>query len=392
MGFATKSFSFNLKIAIANIERNSKKLKLIFICSLAIFISLIPLKFLLKKQDDFPTIGMLDEINCKVQDVLKLKTREEQNTAFAKLKFRYPVVPIRMTLTTAVFKISNQFKSNILKRIIYNRDNGLAEDKMSMSLSSPYLVRTKRTVRQIWDPETGEYTKVDSGQNFMVILWVVYEHLDVKISQKSVGSDEKIIRAIITDCLKGLEYMHSKGIAHLDIKIGNIMGKRVPEGVVYKIIDFGYSQDVSPQGFMIIPKKNYGTYPYKPPEIVYDHRHGLASDIWSLGAACWFLSLGYTPFYKDNFEKDSSKYAAFLKDPTVTGDARHHRFFYKEKASREIRHFIEYSMAVNPDNRPTPTQLLKHPFITGEPLESFSVQETDEGYVSDSGESSTAAV
>lgn len=49
---------------------------------------------------------------------------------------------------------------------------------------------------------------------------------------------EKDIQKILRDCIRGLDYLHKKGILHRDIKPQNIM---MDENGISKIGDFGSS-------------------------------------------------------------------------------------------------------------------------------------------------------
>ena len=313
-------------------------------------------------------------INKEMDRILTLKTRDKQNDEFRNLKPRLPIEPIRMTLTTAVFKYTSITPNVILKRIIHNPANNLNEDFLSMSLDSPYVCKTLKSFR------TKRMLPDGSEQ---VFVWIFFEFLDVKITQRTVRGNESLIRKIISDALKGLNYLHSKNIAHLDMKVGNIMGKTTDKGVVYKLIDFGYSQKMPEGGSIVIPKKNYGTYPYKPPEVVFKNEHGLKSDIWSLGAICWFLSLQYTPFYFEGYEKDLSSYRKFLKKRTERiEDRKNHIFIFSKNASYELKDFVKKCMEVEPEDRPTVQELMKHPFITGDKI--ANAKDTDDEIEDDS--------
>lgn len=331
---------------------------------------------ILKKKSDFKIeMNITSEINLHMNRILKLETRDQQNEEFRKLKLGNSISPIRMTLTTAVFSISKRQKRIILKRIIYNPESKLNEDEMSMRLSSPYICETRKSFRTYQKKVAGEYhdywwTEGQPSLPDRTLIWIVFEYLDVRISMKSVGGNENTIRAILNDVLLGLEYMHSKNIAHLDLKIGNIMGKTYKDGIRYKLIDFGYTQEMPQEGFKIIPTKNYGTYPYKPPEIVNFHEHGLKSDIWEIGAICWFLSLEYTPFYIDAVQKDTASYKKFLKKK-IEGEDGNHQFVFSKNSSRSLMHFVKSCMQIDPSDRPTCSQLLRHPFITGEPFDLY---------------------
>ena len=82
--------------------------------------------------------------------------------------------------------------------------------------------------------------------------------MDIKINEKHVQGSEDVIRNIMRDALLGLKYLHDNNYAHLDIKIANIMGLTQKNGrIVYKLIDFGYTQYFSDK-VAIIPKKTTG--------------------------------------------------------------------------------------------------------------------------------------
>jgi len=95
-------------------------------------------------------------------------------------------------------------------------------------------------------------------------------------------------RNILFQITKGLAYLHDKGIAHRDIKPGNILIS-IPEveGVepLLKLADFGISKILTKEnGFTNSNVDNpAGTFGYNAPELHHSDRHGFEVDIYSLG-------------------------------------------------------------------------------------------------------------
>lgn len=94
----------------------------------------------------------------------------------------------------------------------------------------------------------------------------------------------------------GLNFLHSYGVVHGDIKPANILLTTARKGErfsLHKIADFGAaSQDCSSN----IPRGHLGTLSFQPPETNY--RHGPGADIWALGCMIPELILGRLPVQK----------------------------------------------------------------------------------------------
>ncbi|KAI3414960.1 uncharacterized protein J3R85_015656 [Psidium guajava] len=77
--------------------------------------------------------------------------------------------------------------------------------------------------------------------------------------------------------LEGLEHLHSRGIAHCDVKGSNILiGEDGP-----KLVDFGCARRVDNPATAAAPFG--GTPMYMSPEVARGEEQGHACDVWALG-------------------------------------------------------------------------------------------------------------
>jgi len=116
--------------------------------------------------------------------------------------------------------------------------------------------------------------------------------------------DDKTIVTILSKLCLGLQYIHSRGYIHGDIKPENILvGENDPfsgiehQNITLKISDFSLSESVFPALLKEkIAEPLTGTLPYIAPEKFFGNHHDYRSDLFALGVLLYQLATGYFPF------------------------------------------------------------------------------------------------
>lgn len=136
---------------------------------------------------------------------------------------------------------------------------------------------------------------LENGQFYLVQEWIHGQTLRDLVETRGYQS-ETIVRPMILSLLSVLDYVHSKGIIHRDIKPDNIILRAVDQKPV--LIDFGAVKEtirsvVNSPGYpthsMVI-----GTPGYMPSEQAVG-RPVYATDIYSLGLTAIYLLTGKNP-------------------------------------------------------------------------------------------------
>ncbi|XP_065333506.1 death-associated protein kinase 1-like isoform X1 [Cloeon dipterum] len=213
----------------------------------------------------------------------------------------------------------------------------------------------------------GLHETFQQAQHFVLILELVAgSELEEVLVARGGNLPEAQSRDVVRQVLQGLHYMHSQGIAHLDLKPENVMvsGQQPPWTV--KLIDFGLSREVSGG----TERALQGTPEFLAPEAVNFEPLSLATDIWSVGVITYLLLTGVSPFLGED------KQSTFCNIVAGDFDLSQERF---ENVSNLAIQFITRILVQDARKRPSALQCLEDPWLKTE----VNLDETVENIVVD---------
>ncbi|XP_061348476.1 mitogen-activated protein kinase kinase kinase NPK1 [Gastrolobium bilobum] len=224
------------------------------------------------------------------------------------------------------------------------------EVKLLKDLSHPNIVRYLGTVRE--EDTLNIFLEFVSGGSISSLLG------------KFGAFPEAVIRTYTKQLLIGLEYLHKNGIMHRDIKGANILVDNL--GCI-KLADFGASKQVVELATISGAKSMKGTPYWMAPEVILQTGHSFSADIWSVGCTVIEMATGKPPW--------SQQYQQEVAALFHIGTTKSHPPI-PDHLSIAAKDFLLKCLQKEPILRPSASELLQHPFVTGEPMDSLPLSST----------------
>eukprot|EP00162_Nutomonas_longa_P010051 comp19676_c0_seq1/m.37737 comp19676_c0_seq1/g.37737 ORF comp19676_c0_seq1/g.37737 comp19676_c0_seq1/m.37737 type:complete len:677 (+) comp19676_c0_seq1:169-2199(+) len=164
--------------------------------------------------------------------------------------------------------------------------------------------------------------------------------------------NEQVVRIYIRQILTGLDFLHSRGIVHRDIKGANVL---MTENGEVKIADFGCSKHIGDKE-VEEGSKPTGTPYWMAPEVIRGQGFSKKSDIWSLGCTIIEVMTGKPPW--DDGNRDANQYVVLFNIGQGTAPPP-----YPKGISEVCKEFLDFCFTRDLSARPTTSELLNHPFV-----------------------------
>lgn len=187
----------------------------------------------------------------------------------------------------------------------------------------------------------------DDNYKVIIMEYIIGNDLFNILIEKSNKLNINERTNIITQLFEGVNYLHKIGIAHMDIKIENILYDSLKKKV--KIIDFGLSLIYKEKDKTMLYMRNYDSINWHyPPELYIDKYRYIQPekiDIWSLGVCIYNIIYESNPFEKAN---DECKLYLKYKDKGIFVNKLNR---YEEDEEENFDNFIKYILEIDLSKR-----------------------------------------
>ena len=216
------------------------------------------------------------------------------------------------------------------------KNNSLNEVRILASIKSPFVISYKEAFISEKDSclcLVMEYA--DKGDLYQKIL---------SFKKRKQLFDERDVWKIFIQITRGLKSLHDLKILHRDFKSANIF--LFSDGTA-KIGDLNVSKVV----YKGLGHTQTGTPYYASPEVWNNNSYDAKSDIWSLACITYEMLTLNPPFRAETFEG--------LYKKVIAG--KYSRI--NSKYSNDMNELLKLLFKLNPKERPTCGEILKHPLI-----------------------------
>jgi len=231
----------------------------------------------------------------------------------------------------------------------------IVKEKISNEHTRNNLIREIAILREVRHENVLHAIDILETEQFLFIILPMMEGDLFNLIKGSSHFTEEQARDISRQTARGLDYLHSIGICHRDLKPDNILYRIDKEGHIQVCIaDFGLSKLYGRGELMTT---SCGTLHYAAPEVVahksaYDEK----CDMWGFGVIVYILLTGYFPIH--------NKDRKILAEMIMAGEYDTNNFD-ECGVSEPARKLIGRLLQLDPKARPSAAEILADPWLVG---------------------------
>jgi len=190
------------------------------------------------------------------------------------------------------------------------------------------------------------YYGTEKGESKLYIFVELVTQGSLSSLYKKYKLQESQVCWYTSQILNGLVYLHKQNVVHGDIRCANIL---VHANESPKLADFGLAKEMS--NILTLRSCERNVYWMAPEFINPKKTFGPAADIWSLGCVVLEMLTRQIPYPNVKWTKALYMIGKGEQPPIPN------------YLSEEAQDFICQCVRVDPETRPSATQLLEHPFV-----------------------------
>ncbi len=208
---------------------------------------------------------------------------------------------------------------------------------------SRFLGLSHKHVVSILDKKPKNYSENPREACFSYILMELAPYGDFGdlLARSKLPKDQKLLRTYFYQFAEGLEYLHSNGIAHLDLKLSNLL---LGNEFLLKISDFDCARKEEDG-----PVLSKGTQNFRAPELIkgecYDKK---ACDIYSAGIILFCFVIGMLPYSEGRLINGHD-----LEDLMRNDIDSFWNLHNGSELKEDFKTLFQSMIDINPSNRPT---------------------------------------
>jgi serine/threonine protein kinase len=158
---------------------------------------------------------------------------------------------------------------------------------------------------------------------------------------------ENQVKEIMRQIASAISYLHSYGIAHRDMKLGNVMMTSTFNDAKAKIVDFGFAKMLGPEEKL---HDILGSIGFMAPELLNGEQYSHKCDVFSLGVMMYAIFTASLPF--DGNSEEEIIESTLHKPPTFEKPV------FKTLAPEAVE-LLTKMLEKNPSKRPSASEILQ---------------------------------